>query len=160
MQTLRGFEDWAGRRNLFELQALQQTTPHFLQWWRRFTNVNWTFLQCMHVPASLSGTHTAACSSTAFFPDLRNRSSMHLLMCAIHSCFSVAVAANTAKDLPLVHRSHPFLNWPSSSNDFNLTSSRGIKCCLLYFFLLITMFPYTSRSLKRKNCLFEEWKHI
>ena len=33
-----------------------------------------TFLQCMHVPASLSGTHTAACSSTAFFPDLRNRS--------------------------------------------------------------------------------------
>ena len=77
--------------HLFELQALQQTTPHFLQWWRRFTNVNWTwkvtfyvrgekyklkltFLQCMHVPASLSGTHTAACSSTAFFPDLRNRS--------------------------------------------------------------------------------------
>ena len=105
MQTLRGLEDWAGRRNLdrerfnqatdfhfhlLELQALQHTTPHFLQWWRRFTNVNWTwkdfrfrrkkegmtktFLQCMHVPASLSGTHTAACSSTAFFPDLRNRS--------------------------------------------------------------------------------------
>ena len=29
--------------HLFELQALQQTTPHFLQWWRRFTNVNWTW---------------------------------------------------------------------------------------------------------------------
>ena len=124
--------------------------------------------------------------------------SMHLLMWAIHSCFSVAVAAKTAKDLPLqikkvlcvlaiggfrghhlkdpfhqhfiftmlpntasevhlVHRSQPFLNCPSSSKDFNLTSSRGIKCCkmrgrfwvykvknvtcLLYFFLLITMFP-------------------
>lgn len=29
----------------------------------------------------------------------------------------------------LVHRSQPFLNWPSSSKDFNLTSSSGIKCC-------------------------------
>ena len=104
------------KQHLFELQVLQQTTPHFLQWWRRFTNVNWTwkivwlwytrmitchihnvywhqgdisvtadrqeetmneretFLQCIHVPASLSGTHTAAWSSTAFFPDLRKRS--------------------------------------------------------------------------------------
>ena len=107
---------------------------------------------------------------------------MHLLMCAIHSCFSVAVAANTAKDFPLkvervkvdeveeveevkeveeveeqcghlVQMSQPFLNCPSSSRDLSLTSSRGIRCCLLYFFLLITMFPYTSRSLNRKNCL-------
>ena len=25
--------------------------------------------------------------------------------------------------------SQPFLNWPSSSKDFNFTSSKGIKCC-------------------------------
>ncbi len=30
--------------------------------------VNCVFLQCIHTLASLSGTHTAACFSTAFFP--------------------------------------------------------------------------------------------
>ena len=34
-----------------------------------------------------------------------------------------------ASKVHLVHRSQPFLNCPSSSKDFNLTSSRGIKCC-------------------------------
>ena len=34
-----------------------------------------------------------------------------------------------ASEVHLVHRSQPFLNCPSSSKDFNLTSSRGIKCC-------------------------------
>lgn len=40
---------------------------------------------------------------------------------------------------------------PSSFNDSNLTSSRGMTCCLLYFFLLMTMLPYTRMSLNRKN---------
>ena len=44
-----------------------------------------------------------------------------LLICAIHSCFSVAVAAYTANDLPRVQISQPFLNWPSSSMDFSFT---------------------------------------
>jgi hypothetical protein len=35
---------------------------------------------------------------------------MHLLMCAIHSCFSVDVAAYTANDLDAVRISHPFRN--------------------------------------------------
>jgi hypothetical protein len=35
---------------------------------------------------------------------------MHLLMWAIHSCFSVDVAAYTAKDLDAVRISHPFRN--------------------------------------------------
>lgn len=38
-----------------------------------------------------------------------------------------------------------------SSSPCNETSSRGIMCCLLYFFLPITIFPYTNMSLKRKN---------
>ena len=55
-----------------------------------------------------------------------------LSMCAIHSCFSVAVAAYTANDFPFVHINHPFLYWASSSRDCNFTSSNGIICCLLY----------------------------
>jgi len=38
------------------------------------------------------------------------RSTMHLLICAIHSCFSVDVAAYTANDLDAVRISHPFRN--------------------------------------------------
>lgn len=34
---------------------------------------------------------------------------MHLLICAIHSCFSVPVAAYTANDFVVVRMSHPFL---------------------------------------------------
>ena len=41
---------------------------------------------------------------------LASRSTMHLLMCAIHSAFSVAVAANTAKDLVGVMSCHPFFH--------------------------------------------------
>lgn len=40
---------------------------------------------------------------------------------------------------------------PSSFRDSNLTSSSGMTCCLLYFFLFITMLPYTRMSLNRKN---------
>lgn len=36
-----------------------------------------------------------------------SRSSMHLFMCAIHSCFSVLVAAYTANDLVVVRISQP-----------------------------------------------------
>lgn len=94
-----------------------------------------------------------------------------LLMWAIHSCFSVAVAAYTANDFPRVQISQPFLNWPSSSRDCSFTSwgdklgnhsvcssgfllptSSGMMCCVVYFFLLMMMFPYTSTSLNRKNC--------
>lgn len=121
-----------------------------------------------------------------------NRSSMHLFMWAIHSCFSVLVAAYTANDLVAVLMSHPFrysvdthmieswkfglidshrlLNWikvtwhhlrPLSSSPCSCTSSNGIICCLLYFFLLITMLPYTRMSLNRKNCLaFGRLRHI
>ena len=60
-----------------EEQVLQQTTPHFLQWCRLFTRVNCTFLQCMQVLVSLSGTHTAAWESDAFFPDFFSKSSLH-----------------------------------------------------------------------------------
>lgn len=35
---------------------------------RRFNTVNCDFLQCIQVTASASGTHTAACSATAFLP--------------------------------------------------------------------------------------------
>ena len=101
-----------------------------------FKTVNWFFLQCMHTAASASGTQTAACSDTAFLPprlknpslisltkkmststhdQLRNllflsRSSIHLLICAIHSCFSVEVAAYTANDLEAVRISQPLRN--------------------------------------------------
>ena len=104
MHTLRGFEDCAGRRNLDRKRLNQQISiftslnckhcnrqlhtfcsdgvdlpmwiepEKLISWGRRRQKIWPTFLQCMHVPASLSGTHTAACSSTAFFPDLRNRS--------------------------------------------------------------------------------------
>lgn len=36
-----------------------------------------------------------------------SKSSMHLFICAIHSCFSVLVAAYTANDLVVVRISHP-----------------------------------------------------
>lgn len=50
---------------------------------------------------------------------------------------------------------------PVSSSPCSCTSSNGIMCCLLYFFLLITMLPYTSISLNRKNCLaFGRLRHI
>lgn len=74
--------------------------------------------------AWLSGTQTAACWSTRFLPPenlfianvmmkptnallLRNKSSMHLLICAIHSCFSVLVAAYTANDFAVVRINQP-----------------------------------------------------
>lgn len=38
-----------------------------------------------------------------------------------------------------------------SAIDSRDTSSNGIICCLLYFFLPITIFPYTSISLNKKN---------
>lgn len=48
-----------------------------------------------------------------------------------------------------------------SSSPCNCTSSNGIMCCLLYFFLLITILPYTRMSLNRKNCLaFGRLRHI
>ena len=128
------------------------------------TRLNCVFLQTMQCAASASGTHTAAWSEAGFFPPLAMSSLTHLSMCAIHSCFSVAVAAYTAKDLPRVQISQPLRNWPSSSSDWsftckrnqaksiakkvnskngkrNLTSSRGMMCCLLYFFLLMMMLP-------------------
>ena len=130
------------------------------------------------MPASLSGTHTAACSSTAFFPDLRNRSyrskyfrwiphlrrncshckvfwskspqctcwcvpstpafllqsqqtQQRTYPCQLYALDQGSSSQHTRSaylQVHLVHRSHPFLNCPSSSNDFNLTSSRGIKC--------------------------------
>lgn len=50
---------------------------------------------------------------------------------------------------------------PLSSRPCSSTSSRGIMCCLLYFFLLITMLPYTRMSLKRKNWrAFDRLRHI
>jgi len=64
----------------------------------------------MQTLASESGTHTAAWTSTAFLPLFLNKSSIHLLMCAIHSCFSVEVAAYTANDLDAVRINQPFLN--------------------------------------------------
>ena len=76
-----------------------------------------------------------------------------LSMCAIHSCFSVAVAAYTANDFPFVHINHPFLYWASSSRDCNFTSSNGIICCLLYLkyvksYLNTTKLSYISRKMK------------
>ena len=92
----RGLLDCSGRRNLLLVQSLQATIPHFRQWWRLhresvskylerdwagqthlLTKENWTFLQCMQVLASLSGTHTAAWLSAGFFPDFRMSSSIH-----------------------------------------------------------------------------------
>lgn len=46
---------------------------------------------------------------TKWFKLFLNKSSMHLLICAIHSCFSVLVAAYTANDFVVVRMSHPFL---------------------------------------------------
>lgn len=47
----------------------------------------------------------------------RSKSSMHLFMCAIHSCFSVLVAAYTANDFVVVRMSHPFrYSWGKKSN--------------------------------------------
>lgn len=98
----------------------------------RTSIVNWVRLQCMQTFASLSGTHTAAWCSTGFLPPAKentfeirtvtdcffyitlrcilflSKSSMHLFICAIHSCFSVLVAAYTANDLVAVRISHPF----------------------------------------------------
>ena len=74
-------------------------------------------------------------------------------MVSIHSYFSVAVFAYTANDFPLVHINQPFLKVPSSSRGSNLTSSRGMTCCRLYFMLLITILPYTNKSLNKKNIL-------
>lgn len=76
----------------------------------RLRTVNCVFLQCMQTFASESGTHTAAWTSTAFLPLFLNKSSMHLFICAIHSCFSVDVAAYTANDLEAVRINQPFLN--------------------------------------------------
>lgn len=120
-----------------------------------------------------------------FYILFRSKSSMHLFIWAIHSCFSVLVAAYTANDLVAVRMSHPFrysnmelsneflfsiwiwmrlvycYSRPLSSSPCNCTSSNGIMCCLLYFFLLITMLPYTRISLNRKNCLaFGRLRHI
>lgn len=39
-----------------------------------------------------------------------SKSSMHLLICAIHSCFSVEVAAYTANDFEAVRISQPLRN--------------------------------------------------
>lgn len=64
----------------------------------RTSIVNCVFLQCMHTFASLSGTQTAAWFATGFLPLFRSRSSIHLLICAIHSCFSVAVAIRREQD--------------------------------------------------------------
>lgn len=133
-----------------------------------------------------------------------SKSSMHLFMCAIHSCFSVLVAAYTANDFVVVRISQPFrysvsklqfvfFYWiltvfnlirinksmaicclyffiflvliddlrPLSSNPCSCTSSNGIMCCLLYFFLPITILPYTRISLNKKNCLaFGRLRHI
>lgn len=50
---------------------------------------------------------------------------------------------------------------PLSSSPCNCNSSNGIICCLLYFFLLITMLPYTRISLNKKNCrAFARLRHI
>eukprot|EP00091_Calanus_sinicus_P012606 TRINITY_DN28279_c0_g1_i1.p1 TRINITY_DN28279_c0_g1~~TRINITY_DN28279_c0_g1_i1.p1 ORF type:complete len:172 (-),score=21.01 TRINITY_DN28279_c0_g1_i1:69-584(-) len=107
----------------------------------------------MQVLASLSGTHTAACESDAFFPDFFSKSSMHLLIWAIHSCFSVAVAAYTAKDFPLGTDQPPILELSVILQGFQLDFLQWYYVLVLYFFLLMMMLPYTSRSLKRKNCL-------
>ncbi len=48
--------------------------------------------------------------------------------------------------------SQPLRRSPSSSTVSMVTLSRGMMCCLLYFFFWMTMLPYTSMSLKRKNC--------
>ena len=93
-QTRRGLLDCSGRRNLLLVQSLQATIPHFRQWCRLhryapshprgwtgkshlLTKENWTFLQCMQVLASLSGTQTAAWLSAGFLPDFRMSSSIH-----------------------------------------------------------------------------------
>ena len=52
---------------------------------------------------------TVPTAPTCYLLFLR-RSTMHLLICAIHSCFSVDVAAYTANDLDAVRISHPFRN--------------------------------------------------
>jgi len=46
---------------------------------------------------------------------LARRSTIHLLMCAIHSAFSVAVAANTAKDFFGEITCHPFFQATKTS---------------------------------------------
>lgn len=133
--------------------------PHYLQ-----TEIHATFLSnfffyyyFLHLP----GTQTAACVLFGFFPLFRNKSSTHLLMWAIHSCFSEFVAAYTAKLFVAVRITHPFLYCALSSSACNWTSSNGMICCLLYFFLPITIFPYTRMSLKRKNCRgFARLRHI
>ncbi len=48
--------------------------------------------------------------------------------------------------------SQPLRRSPSSSTVPMVTLSRGMMCCLLYFFFWMTMLPYTRMSLKRKNC--------
>lgn len=48
-----------------------------------------------------------------------------------------------------------------SSSPCSWTSSSGMMCCLLYFFLPMIMLPYTRMSLKRKNCRgFGRLRHI
>jgi hypothetical protein len=114
-QTRRGFELWLGSRNRLFEHGPQTTAPHLRQWCLRLINVNCDFLQRMQTEASPSGTQTAACSSTAFLPLFLSKSSMHLFMWAIHSCFSVAVAAYTAKDLEAVRMNQPFRNSESET---------------------------------------------
>jgi len=53
---------------------------------------------------------------------------MHLLMCAIHSCFSVDVAAYTANDLDAVRISHPFRNSENMDISFGgLNKEKSLK---------------------------------
>ncbi|TNN36966.1 hypothetical protein EYF80_052870 [Liparis tanakae] len=150
--TRTGLDDWLGSRCFLSEHGPHTTKPHFLQWWRRLTGVNLTFWQRMHTVASESGTHTAACSPVAALPLFCSRSSTHFPMWFIHSDFSVAVAAYTAKDLVGVLMSQPLRRSPSSGTVSMVTPSSGMMCCLLYFFFWITMLPYTRMSLKRKNC--------
>ncbi|KAG7272006.1 LOW QUALITY PROTEIN: hypothetical protein CRUP_012026 [Coryphaenoides rupestris] len=151
-QTRTGLDDWLGSRYFFSEHGPHTTKPHLRQWWRRLTGVNLTLRQRMHTVASESGTQTAAWSPDGALPLLLSRSPTHLAMWLIHSDFSVAVAAYTANDLVGVLSSQPLRRSPSSGTVSMVTLSRGMMCCLLYFFFCSTMLPYTRMSLNRKNC--------
>ena len=59
-------------------------------------------------------------------PLFARSSAMHLLMCAIHSAFSVGVAANTAKDFLGEMICHPFFHAIGKRQETNSKEYREV----------------------------------
>ena len=67
-----------------------------------------------------------------FTPLFASSSAMHLLMCAIHSAFSVGVAANTAKDFLGEIICHPFFHAIGKRQETKLVLVNTCTVAILY----------------------------